>query len=605
MIVAALGVAGVFTFLSTHLITVQVVEHDKWLGLAQQDYARRVTLAARRGFLFDRNGEQLAYNQPVSDLVADRRRLEDFNTVVHGLAVANRSQGGELAKSLRRRGTAALPELLPLYYDHVAAVLSDHIPGGAEAIRARFEFGDRQRAVLARQLTPEMMQEIEAGLEERGVRGLAFEEGSSRYYPGDGSLCHVIGFVDNAGVGREGVEATMDRWLAGEPGFREIMVDRKGRELPSYRGHEKAPRHGADVHLTIDSHLQAMVEDELARGEAEFNIRRCCAVLMDPATGDVLAMASRPGFNPNTREGERRNFAFSDVYEPGSTFKMVAVAAALDLGLAGLDTRVFCHNGSLQEDGFTVPDHGSYGWLSVSQVVAKSSNVGAYKLAKQVGMDRYYDYVSRFGFGHLTGLPLTSENPGLVQNKRRNKLDFSRCAFGYAVNVTPLQLACAYSALANNGVRMKPRLVTKVTAPDGRELWQNPPEPRGRVVSARTASQVLRAMEEVVDDDGTGKRAAIPGYKVAGKTGTASLYQQGKGYLDGRWVCSFAGIVPADAPRLVCVMVAEDPHPPQGTSVYGGTIAGPIFARIGAQAMARLDVPPSVPVENPRAASVP
>ena len=602
MIFAALVVAGIFTVLSTHLVTVQIVEHEKWLGVAEGDYARRVVLPAHRGVLFDRNGEQLVHNLPVSDLVADRKRLEDFNTVVNGLAAASGENKKEVTTSLRRLGTGALSELLPRYYDRVTAILADHIPGGAEAIRPLFDFGNRQRSVLARRLTPDMVQEISAALENGGVRGLSFEEGSDRYYPGGASLCHVLGFVDRSGTGREGVEATMNQWLAGEPGFRDIMVDRKGRELPSLQGRTQNPRHGANIHLTIDSHLQSMVEDELALGEEQFRMHRCCAILLDPSSGDILAMANRPAFDPNSLEGERRNFAFSDVYEPGSTFKMVAVSAALDLGLVGLDDTVFCHDGFLQEDGFFVKDHGSYGWLTVSKIVAKSSNIGAWKLAKQVGMERYYGYASAFGFGQMTGLPLTSESAGVVRHKRNLPIDFAHSAYGYSVSVTPLQLACAYATLANNGVRMKPRLVTKATDSEGRVLWESKPESRGQVIKPQTAARMIRALEDVVDDDGTGKLAAIPGYAVAGKTGTAELYIEHEGYSKTRWVCSFAGIVPAESPRLVCVVVAEDPHPPEGTSTYGGTIAGPLFKRIAEQALARLDVPPTESIAATKAA---
>jgi cell division protein FtsI/penicillin-binding protein 2 len=607
---AALGLVGAFTFVSTHLVGIQVVEHEEWRGRAEGDYARRKVLQAKRGYLFDRNGEQLAHNLPVFDLVADRLRLEDFNSVVGGLAAAAGDDPAavrELARALRRRGPAALPELLPRYFDRVAGILANHIAGGREGIRAQFEFGSRKRAVLARDLTPQMTQEIGAALDSGGISGLYFEAAAKRFYPGRSTGCHLLGFVDHEGVGREGLEATMNRWLAGEPGFRETMVDRRGRELPSYSGREQAPRDGANVHLTIDSALQALVEEELAAGEAAFGTQRVCAVLIDPSTGDILALASRPFFDPNTREGSRRNFAFSDVYEPGSTFKIVAVAAALDLGLVNLDTRIFCENGKLVEGRLTVPDHKPFGWLTVSEIIAKSSNIGTFKLARQAGMDRFYDYVGRFGFGQRTGLPLTSENAGQFA-RSRNPSDFSRCSFGYALSVTPVQLAGAYATIANHGRRMKPRLVTRVTAPDGRVLWENPPESRGQVVAPRTAAQVLRAMRTVVEEKGTGQLGAVEGYQVAGKTGTATRFDAARRrYLEGKYHCSFGGIVPADEPRLVCVVVAEDPSPPEGVAISGGAIAAPIFAKIAGRALAHLQVPPAdspaAAPAGPRAAS--
>lgn len=605
ILLAAFLLVAAFTVVSSHLVTIQGVEHEKWIGRAEADYTRRIELPAYRGNIYDRNMEQLAHNRPVYDLVADYYALSDLNTVVKGVAkargvkeiVVTRDIGGRKAENLRK--------IQPEYYDYLARVLVDHLPGEVAEMRAHFDFGKRKRVVLAENLSMEDMVAMKNDFNARQANGLIFEEKMERYYPNGSSLCHVLGFVDRANIGREGVEAQMEQRLAGKPGFREMMVDRKGRQIPSYRSRETPPSHGGNVKLTIHTGLQGIVEEELVRAEEEFLFSRAAVVLMDPATGDILALANRPIFDPNTREGERRNFAFSDVYEPGSTFKVVAALAALDLGLVQPETQIFCNNGTFNEGGVTIHDHHPYGWLSVSGVMAKSSNVGAYKLARQVGMDRYYDYVAKLGFGKLTGLGLPAESAGVVR-ATRNPVDFSRCAYGYAVSVTPVQLATAYCAIANGGMLMRPRIVQNVLDNSGNILWDNPPEIRHRVASSRACSQTIRGMKEVVDEKGTGKLAVVPGYSVAGKTGTAHLYNpQTRSYDKLRPVVSFAGFLPAENPKLVCVVVCSEPRTEKVTR-YGGTIAAPVFSRIATRAMDLMGIPPDMPVpEGPKSASNP
>jgi len=584
----ALLLVAAFSGVALRLFEVQVVEREKWQKRAEVSYARTVPLPAKRGVIYDRNGEQLVHNLPTFSMAADRIQLEDPLSVMRCLVAARGRREGD-----PRAGETVPPAVMSEYRGQIARVLARSLDGSEADWLARLDFGRRQWVVLQKDLTTDEVRPIRQALERAGIRGIVFEEGSRRFYPGGTFLCHVLGFADHEGRGREGVEGSMDRWLEGEPGFRRIMVDRKGREI--HRGEEKPARNGGNAHLTIHSGLQTLLEEELAAARGEYKLERVCAVLVDPATGDILALANHPVFDTNTRLGERRNFAFSDVYEPGSTFKMVATAAGLDSGVVNLETRIFCHHGRLVEGKLSVPDHSPYGWLTVEQVFAKSSNIGTFQIARMVGLDRYYEYVANFGFGRRTGLPLSSENSGVVRNNR-NLVDFSRASFGYAVSVTPVQLAYAYSVLANDGVRMKPRLVDRVTDERGRVLWQNPVESRGRVISARAATQTTRAMCAVTDDAGTGTRARVEGYTVAGKTGTARRYDPATRQYQSSGFVSFAGFLPADNPRLVCVVVGENPQT-TGVSRYGGTIAAPIFARIAGRAMRVLDVPPDV---NPR-----
>ena len=341
---AAFALVAGFTVVSSHLITIQGVQHEMWLERAEADYARRVVLPARRGEIFDRNGEQLVHNRPACSLVADRHQMEDYTVMTKGLAKAWNLQTRDLQRVFSRRSEKSVERLKGMYREVVARALAEHLPGGVEAMRASLVFGNRMRLVLAEGLDVENVARIKEDLAKRHLDGLDFENGMGRYYPNGSSMCHILGFVDNANRGFEGVEASMESWLAGEPGHREMMVDRRGRQVPAYRSRETPPKHGANVHLTVDAKLQRIVEEELAAAESEFLFKKAAVVLMEPSTGDILALANRPWFDPNTREGERRNFAFSDVYEPGSTFKVVAALAALDLGVVTPRTTIFCHN---------------------------------------------------------------------------------------------------------------------------------------------------------------------------------------------------------------------------------------------------------------------
>ena len=595
LLVAAMLVVTGFTVVSSRLVTVQVAQHGKWLERAEADYARREILPARRGCIFDRNGEQLVHNRPSFGMLADRNHLEDMKVVFDGLAKARGVQAADLRRLYGKLDEAGKDRVRAEYLEHVATVLADHLPGGLEMTRQALDFGRRRQVVLAEELDTPQVEALREAFSARGVQGIYFEEGMRRYYPMGQSLCHVLGFVDKSGRGCEGVEAQMENWLTGTPGYRELMVDRRGRQVPAYRSSEVSPKHGANLYLTVDAALQRIAEEELIAGHREFGYKHAAIILMDPANADILALANYPAFDPNSLEGERRNFAFSDLYEPGSTFKVVAHLAALDTGVASPSTTIFCHHGDFTDGPVRIRDVGHYGDLTVAMVLAKSSNIGTFKLARMVGMDRYYEYVRRFGFGQRTGLGLTGEAPGVVRQDR-NIVDFSRCAYGYSVSVTPVQLANAYCAIANGGILLRPRIVREVRDNEGKTLWQNQREEKHRVASAKACGQVIIGMREVVDTHGTGKLADVPGYTVAGKTGTAHRWSvEKKDYDRERPVVSFAGFLPADRPRLVAVVVCSEPT---STAVKpaGGTVAAPIFARVAARAMEHMAVPPDRPM---------
>ena len=365
------------------------------------------------------------------------------------------------------------------------------------------------------------------------------------------------------------------------------------------------PRAGLNVQLTLDMGLQSIVEEELDACLKEFESVRGTVILMDPKTGDILAMASRPHFDLNQRRDVAENgfnYAVQAIYEPGSTYKVVATAGVLNEGLARPQTSVFCHNGFYQEGAIRVPDHHPYGNLTLEGVLVKSSNIGAYKFARQLGANRFFDYAHRWGFGTKTGIMLSGESSGICRNTQ-NAVDFSRASYGYALNVTPLQMACAYAVIAGDGRLLKPRIVKSLVANDGTVIETYKPETVAQVIKPGVASQMRDALAKVTETGGTATLAAVPGYKVAGKTGTAVKHNpNGRGYLNGRYTVSFAGMLPAQDPAFVGIVVIDDPLTNK-VKRYGGTIAAPAFGRIGARAAAYLNLPPTEPLPDELAES--
>jgi cell division protein FtsI/penicillin-binding protein 2 len=404
----------------------------------------------------------------------------------------------------------------------------------------------------------------------------------------------VLGYVDSEGKGMTGVEKIAEEQLQGEAGFRFLERDRRGREIVVFRGESKQPTEGHTVRLTIDMGLQCIVENALAQAVDMYQPEKATVILMDPLTGEVMAMASRPDYNLITREGLRRNPAISDLYEPGSTFKIVALSGALDRRLINLRTPIYCEGGLYEFDGQTLADHAPYGELSAQMVFAKSSNIGTFKIARQLSGDTFYSYMRSFGFGEKTGIDLTAEAGGKVHRVENwSKTSLSRMGMGYAVGVTPLQVVTAYAAIANGGELMKPRVISSIEDSRGRVVKKFEPESVRRVVSEQAAARMREAMMAVVSEVGTGELAAVPGHRVAGKTGTARKYSPENGkYLHGRYVVSFAGFFPAEDPRLVGLVVIDDPVA-EGVNIYGGTIAGPLFSQIAGAAATYLNIEPS------------
>ena len=543
----------IFTCFAWRLIDLQVAQHDYFSLKAAEKHSIRIPIPARRGRILDRNGEELAVNIPVRTVTAD-------GTHIHN--------------------PAALAVL-------AAPFLEMSVPELTEKLSTQ-----RPYVVIRKEVSEEKAQDMMRAMDKAGLHGLYLEEGSVRSYPNSEMLCHVLGFADHSGHGIDGIEKIFDKELSGQDGFRLIEHDRKGREIVIYRGQEQLAQDGSDIRLTIDMGLQAIVEREVDATFKDLHPAAVTAVLADPNTGEILAMACRPNYDPNrfneAKPDQMRNRAITDMYEPGSTFKIVVASAALNDGIVDEKTRIFCENGHFAYGGKIIKDHHGNGDLSLEEILMKSSNIGSAKLSLRMGDQEYYDYVRRFGFGEKTGIPLHGEIAGLVNPPHRwDMLTKTRMAFGQSVAVTPIQMVMAMSSIANGGRLMKPRLVLSMG--EGNAVEDAPPV--REVVSGKTANFVAKALQKVVSDQGTAPQARIEGFPVAGKTGTAQKIGSHGGYLEGRYIVSFAGFLPADAPRLMGLVIVDDAKLGAEAN-YGGLVAAPVFSRIGGKAARYLDLQP-------------
>jgi cell division protein FtsI/penicillin-binding protein 2 len=449
-------------------------------------------------------------------------------------------------------------------------------------------------------------------LDEKEIGGVYLRRGERRYYPSPMSLTQAIGYVDEEGIGVAGIEKVFDAEMQGKPGYRYCERDRSRREIHAFRGREVEPVAGRDVHLTIDMAVQTVVERELDAVIDRFRPAKATVILLDPANSEVIAMASRPHFDLSTRNGirdqepVRRNPAIADLYQPGSTFKIVGYGGAFDRGLADPATEVDCHMGQYSLDGFVLKDHHPYGRLTARVAFAKSSNIGAYLLARPLNKDLFHHYVKEFGFGSKTGIELNGENAGrVIAPDRWSATSFSSQVMGYEIAVTPMQMAMACSVIANGGIYRTPSIVrgVKRDAPDAELAKEAMSAPR-RVVGEKAAKQVMQCMLETMSEQGTGSKGDLPGYTVAGKTGTARKHVEGVGYVEGCYVASFMGFLPAENPRLLGLVVIDEPKA-TGPMVYGGAVAAPVFKAIASEAVKILGIEPDQPAELNPAPPVP
>lgn len=412
-----------------------------------------------------------------------------------------------------------------------------------------------------------------------GIRGVDVYPDQRRTYPHGTLAAHVLGFSGIDEKGMEGIEREYDEEIRGEPIKRNICRDGRGRVWLD-RGGFLGLNQGAAVELTIDAILQNLAESELERRVEELDAMGGSVVILDPKTGEVLALANAPTFDPNRfgsyPAASRRNRAVTDTFDPGSTLKPFVVAAALDAGAVGENERFDCENGKLKIGGWTIHDHHPHKILSVPEILEVSSNICSAKIGAKLGADGLYDYLKSFGFARPTGVDLPAENGGkLAPPSQWRPINLANISFGQGITATTMQLASAFATLANDGVRMKPYAVTRVTDLDGDVLHYRVPEAEGQVVKREIARSIGHMLERVLGPEGTAQTAQIPGVRVAGKTGTAQKVVDGR-YSREHWLSSFVGYFPVEDPRLVIAITIDEPQKQH----YGGVVAGPVFKRI-------------------------
>lgn len=553
-----LAFTGLFSLFSFRLVYLQMIKHDEYAGLAAEKHVYKQPIFAERGSILDANNEVLAHNTPVETVVADATHLNNVDATIALL-----------------KGVLELP----------AAELS-------EKLRS-----DRRYIVLQREVPIATATVLKEKLRAQNLRGIYFERDTTRIYPNGSMLCHVIGFTDFEHHGIQGVESSMEEYLHGQDGYRFIEHNRAGQEIVLYRGQERAPRDGYQVHLTIDLNLQNIVENEIDAAVRQYSPQKVTIILMRPQTGEILAMANRPAFDLNERSEAKpeqmKNRAIIDMMEPGSTFKIVTAAAALNEHKVRPDTTIFCENGIWNFGGRPLHDHRAYSNLSVQDILVKSSNIGAAKLALSIGEQKFYEYIRRFGFGDRTGVELPGEIPGVIRPPQSwSKISITRIPMGHEVGVTPLQMTVAMATIANGGKLITPRIVKSITTEDGKTITTFSPTVLRQVISPETAAQVGNALRGVVSDRGTAAAAAVPGFTISGKTGTAQKVDPKGGYEQGKYVVSFSGYLPSDHPEFVGLVVLDDAKTSTPELNYGGLVAGPIFARVAEKAARYLDLKP-------------
>ena len=424
------------------------------------------------------------------------------------------------------------------------------------------------------------------------------EKVTRRNYPLGRQMCHIVGVVNSSGDALDGIELTMNHYLTGKDGYIKGVANAKRREIASKRQDEVQPINGADVFLTLDQNIQFFVETALDEAMVETRAQSAWAIVQDPKTGEILAMASRPNFDPYeyglTNPTNLWNCAIFKNYEPGSTMKGLTFAAGLNEGLYRTNSLVNCDN--VAYAGRPLQDH-VHGDITLTVATQKSSNRGASRVAMALGRTKFEEYLINFGFGKKTRLPLPGESTGILFPARTwSEVQAIRIAIGQGIAVTGMQMVSLYSALANKGVRMQPYVVAKVVGPDGEIIMQNKPTPIGQPITEKTSTDMEFMLSTVtVRPGGTGWRARVPGYEVAGKTGTAQIPMNGR-YSQTEYTASFVGFFPARNPRVTILVGLESPKP----NYHGGTVAAPVFAKIGTAVAQYLEIPPDFPEEVPQ-----
>ncbi len=530
------------------LVALQIVNGNNFAMDAENLHNTTIKIQAERGKIFDRNGSPLALNIPSYEIfwrrvsnTIDKEKLKELFTLA-----------GQDWPSIAKR-----------------------IDSGANFI------------YLNRSADEEFLNAVKQNL----TRGIEWKENKNRVYPCGELAANIVGFV-GSDYGLEGIERDYEDFLKGKPGFKLAQRDAKGNILYTLDGEQTALEPGCDIYLTIDRFVQHIAERELAEIQQRFDPASAVAVVLEPKTGKILALANYPSYDPN-RFGEFsafhfRNRAITDFYEPGSTFKIITASAALEERTFSPKDQIFCENGRYQLAGHTIRDVHPYGWLSFREALLYSSNIAFTKIGQKIGEKELYQYLKKFGFGEKTGIDLGGEASGLLRDVNKwSKLSIGAIPYGQEIGVTPLQLSSAVGAVANGGLLMEPFIVNEIKSGDGEIIKKNHPILKRKVISDYNAKLLTSLLVDVVES-GTGKAAAINGYSVAGKTGTSQKYIPGEGYSLTKFVSSFIGYAPANNPQVLILVIVDEPK----GAYYGGQVAAPSFKNIMEKTLRYLEIPP-------------
>lgn len=553
--VVVINVLVIFAFLVivVRLADIMIFDHKRFLKRALQQQVRVEEIQVRRGAIFDRKGREMAVNLDLDSLYGDPTMVVSPEGVARMLSRYTGKPERAIYRKLSSQG--------------------------------RFVW-------IERKLQPGTAEKIKS----LGLKGIGFIQEAKRFYPKGTLASHIIGSVNIDNKGIEGIELYYDRFIRGKGGRVLFKKDASGKKLSEGVDIENR---GYDIVLTIDEALQSIVETELDRAMSEWKATASVGIVMDPWTGEVLALANRPTYNPNIsgdhRNSARRNRAITDIYEPGSTFKIVVGTAAIEERIVKVDTLFDCSSGFIEIGGEKISDAHKHGILTFKEVIQKSSNVGCSMIGLKLGKERIYKYAKKFGFGEKTGIDLPGEVSGWIRPPEKwSGTSIGAISIGQEVAVTPLQLLRAYSAIANGGFLVTPHVVARVLSPEGKTVWSFTPSYK-RVISGETATVFRDILKSVTEEGGTATAASVEGNDVAGKTGTAQVIDPlTKRYSKDKYIASFVGFVPADNPRLAMAVVI---YHPKGAH-YGGVVAAPVFKRIAEQTLSYLNIPREDTFEN-------
>ncbi len=536
-----------FFLVSLRLVDLMIVHHKRFYDSAQKQHIKVEDIQVRRGIIVDRRGRELALNLDLDSIYADPKYLDrDGNDIKR------------LASAIAREPKAVLA----------------NIPD-----KGRFKWVERK-------LDPETAEKIRA----LKIEGLGFLPEAKRFYPKADLASHILGFVGMDNQALEGIELKFDKYLKTSGGKVTVERDAGGRTLsPGVNTEVK----GNNIVLTIDEALQRIVEKELDKAMAHWKAAAASVIMMDPLTGEILALANRPAYDPNrggsAAASAKRDRAITDLYEPGSTFKIVIGVASLEEKILRPNTLFDVSRGSIEVGGKNIHDAHKHGVLTFKEVIQKSSNVGSIMIGMKLGKDRVYKYAKLLGIGEKTGIDLPGEVTGWIPRPERwSGTSIGAISIGQEVAVTPLQMLRAYSAIANGGSLVSPHVVSEIISPRGEVVASFKNKDMNRIISAKTAETFKDILKSVVEEGGTGTSASVDGNAVAGKTGTAQIIDpRTKRYSKEKYVSSFVGFVPADSPRIAMIVVVYEPK----GQIYGGAVAAPVFRDIAGQALSYLNIP--------------